>query len=70
MKNVIEITPDNAEEILKELRLREDMTFIEPIFGDHVWLKRSKGGITDCCLVEDPCDHHSKLTHQAHPTDH
>jgi hypothetical protein len=38
-------------------------------FGEHMWLKRmppepphlSHGYITDCCFIDEPCDHHAKL---------
>jgi hypothetical protein len=33
--------------------------------GEHVWLKRIKGGVTECCPVDTPCDYHKRLTHVA-----
>jgi hypothetical protein len=54
-----------AGKILAELRWAADRIVIEP-FGERVWLKnREGGGITDCCLADDPCEYHAKLTHEA-----
>lgn len=63
-----------SSELLKSLRLTEDQLFwnyADP--PELVWLKPCivngrRAGITDCCLAADPCDHHARLTHQAHGT--
>lgn len=57
--------------LLASLRRREDQLFwnyADP--PELVWLKPhvvggKRIGITDCCLAEDPCDHHARLTHPA-----
>jgi len=56
---------DDPESILRSLRWKEDMKVLNA-FGEHVWLKPllvdgKRIGITDCCFVSDPCDHHKKI---------
>lgn len=57
---------NEAEELLKSLRWREDMV-ITNYEGERVWLKPAldrngkRHGIVDCCLEEDPCDYHRAL---------
>jgi hypothetical protein len=45
------------EEILKSLRMDANQKFFNHF--DWVWLKKIKGGVSDCCLVADPCDWHA-----------
>lgn len=65
-------TPKEARTMLDALRWSIDMKVYDE-FGDHVWLgpyydKNGKRiGVTQCCLVDDPCEHHSAL---AAPDDH
>ena len=60
---VMLIEPDLAKTMLIALRWREDMAVVNP-FGEHVWLcpcydsEGKRIGITDCCLVSEPCEHH------------
>jgi hypothetical protein len=57
------ITPDVAKKLLKHYRWTTDMAVIND-FGEHVWLgpcydqSGKRIGITDCCFVSSPCDHH------------
>jgi hypothetical protein len=53
-------------ELLQELRdaTSPDRKFMTD-FGEHVWLTKCPGGVTDCCLVSEPCDYHASLTHEA-----
>lgn len=53
-----------AQSLLDSLRWQPDQV-ITNYEGERVWLKQIPEGLTDCCLVEAPCDHHSKLTHPA-----
>lgn len=56
--------PEVARALLDHLRLSEDKPFTNP-FGERVWLKHiyddngRKSGLTECCLVEGPCDRHA-----------
>lgn len=63
---VIVITPENAREILDDLRWTADRIVVNP-FGERVWLRErdDRLGITDCCPADEPCDYHAKLTNQA-----
>jgi len=62
------LTPEQreAKRLLEGLRWREDMV-ITNCEGERVWLgpalssKGERVGITDCCLEDDPCDHHKTL---------
>lgn len=59
-------------ELLKELReaTAPDKQYLTD-FGEPVWLQPdfapdgTRRGVTDCCLVSEPCDYHASLTHQA-----
>ena len=57
---------DDPESVLRSLRWKEDTKVITP-FGEHVWLKPcynavgKRIGITECCFVNDPCEHHKKV---------
>jgi hypothetical protein len=53
------------EDVLAALRWHDDMKVVND-FGEHVWLKPyikngKRIGITDCCFVDNPCEHHAKL---------
>lgn len=58
-----------ATEVLQSLRWGPDRQVVNP-FGDHVWLKQMppllpslpKGYVTECCFVDNPCDHHRSQT--------
>lgn len=52
--------------LLSSLRWGPDQMIVNH-FGESVWLKKIEGesGITDCCLVAEPCEHHSALTNSA-----
>lgn len=61
----------DPKDLLQSLRRSEDMV-ITNCAGERVWLKPcvldgKRIGITDCCLEDDPCEHHARLTHQAIP---
>ena len=60
MTRVPEIVKPDA--LLDALRWKADQ-IITNHFGERVWLKQSPHGLTDCCPVDAPCDHHVKLTH-------
>jgi hypothetical protein len=51
--------------LLAAMRRAPDTIITEPVFGDRVWLKQIPGGLTDCCLADDPCEYHAKLTNEA-----
>ena len=52
-----------AQRLLKSLRWKADMAVVN-YFGEHVWLcpcfdsSGKRIGITECCRVSDPCEHH------------
>lgn len=46
------------EEIRKALTPSLDRPFRNP-FGEVVWLRKIKGGLTDCCPVSNPCVVHA-----------
>lgn len=52
------------EDLLAELRWTADRIITNP-FGDRVWLKQIKDGLTDCCFADEPCEYHAKLIHPA-----
>jgi hypothetical protein len=59
---------NEVEIVLDELCWKEDQAVINP-FGEHVWLKPhfvdgQRTGITDCCFVDDPCEHHQRLANE------
>lgn len=59
------IKPDEAAKLRDSLRWTEDRKIYNH-FGDHVWLKAlsvdgKRVGITECCFVSDPCEHHKRL---------
>lgn len=47
----------NPEAVLESLRRKADTVFTN-YDGDTMWLKQLPHGITDCCLVEYPCNRH------------
>jgi len=55
--------PELEKTMLEELRWEADTKIVNH-FHEHVWLKTlfdadgKRMGITECCLVEDPCGHH------------
>lgn len=56
----------DAKELLASLRWDVDMV-ITNYDGERVWLGPAmldgkRVGITDCCLVEAPCDHHANVS--------
>ena len=53
---------EKVSDLLAELRWSEDQ-IITNYSGERVWLKSIKGGVTDCCLADAPCDYHKRLTH-------
>lgn len=59
-------TKEDAQRILDTLRWREDMIVMN-YNGSLVWLdpcydeEGKRIGITDCCFVVQPCDHHRAL---------
>jgi len=60
-------TPAEAEAILSSLRWGIDQQIINHE-GYHVWLGpcfdtdgTTRLGITDCCFVADPCEHHAQI---------
>ena len=62
-----------AKSLLAELRWGADQ-IITNYAGERVWLKSiempgCKNAVTDCCPVEQPCDYHKHLTHEAHKGD-
>jgi len=66
-----------AQAVLDAARWKEDMA-ITNHYGERVWLCPSynregkRTGITDCCLVDDPCKHHAAIaaaSTQQHPSD-
>jgi hypothetical protein len=63
------IETKDAKKLLDELRWTADR-IITNYAGERVWLKSidipgGRTGVTDCCLVEWPCEYHKKLTHEA-----
>lgn len=48
-----------AKEILESLRVDADQKFFN--YFDWVWLKKVDGGLSDCCLVSDPCVWHIEV---------
>jgi len=52
--------------LLEMLRWDVDQCVTNP-FGEKVWLKAcfddrgNRIGITDCCLANEPCEHHAKV---------
>ena len=56
----------DPQELLARLRWDVD-SLITNYDGERVWLKAATDengkriGITDCCLAECPCEHHSKV---------
>lgn len=49
---------------LRELREQLTPSAVKPFrnpFGEVVYLRRIKGGLTDCCPVSDPCVVHAAL---------
>jgi len=46
------------EEIKKALTPSLERPFRNP-FGEVVWLRKIKGGLTDCCPVSAPCVIHA-----------
>lgn len=59
--------PAVAAGVLDSLRWTADQQIINHD-GEHVWLKgvsataTAKGYITDCCLVQFPCERHTLVT--------
>ena len=55
-----------AKTLLARLRWDENSKIVNHL-GEHVWLKAyhdkdgQRRGITDCCLVEDPCLVHKEV---------
>ena len=60
------IPPEVAQAILDASRWDVDQA-ITNHSGERVWLgpsfnrKGERTGITDCCLVDDPCEHHAAI---------
>lgn len=59
--------PSAIDALMRSLQWQADDAIINPD-GDHVWLKPSyhpetgkRIGITDCCLVSNPCEHHARV---------
>ena len=48
---------DDAINILSSLRLSPKKIFTNP-FNESVYLKKIKGGLTECCLADNPCEDH------------
>ena len=56
------INIDDPESVLKSLRWTADMKVFSPDEpGVLIWLKQITRGITHCCYVDDPCEHHKKV---------
>ncbi len=59
-------TLEEAKSLIEALRYKIDMKIVND-FNEHVWLGPALGpdgkrvGITDCCFVSDPCDHHAGM---------
>jgi hypothetical protein len=58
-----------TQDLLDGLRWRADQ-IITNYFGERIWLRQIEGGITDCCLADEPCDYHAGFTHPAGPQNH
>lgn len=54
----MEIQVEIAEIILESLRYKEGQLIQNPD-GEWFYLKRIKGGLTDCCEAAYPCDEHN-----------
>lgn len=58
-----------SNSLMEMLRWDVDSCVVVPS-GERVWLKAcldDKGnriGITDCCLADEPCDHHAKIAQE------
>ena len=52
--------------LLASLRWGPDQMIVNH-FGESVWLRKIEdgSGITDCCLVSEPCPDHAGLTNSA-----
>ncbi len=59
----------NPRHVLETLRLGPDRVHIEPVSEEQTWLAsyvctfegKTNKGLTDCCLVEDPCSYHRAI---------